>query len=122
MSRNKFVVLLLLMLVLLGSLNGVMAQGNTLVIWADENRAVILQGLAEQVSADLGITLEVVEQEFGAIRDQLAIAGPVGEGPDILLGAHDWLGQLVTNGAVAPINLDSVSENFLPFTLAAFQY
>ena len=121
MSR-KLIVLMLLSLVLLGSLNGVMAQGNTLVIWADENRAQILQGLAEQVSADLGITLEVVEQDFGGIRDQLTVAGPVGEGPDVLLGAHDWLGQLVTNGAVAPINLDSVSENFLPFTLAAFNY
>lgn len=121
MSR-KLIVLMLLSLVLLGSLNGVMAQGNTLVIWADENRAQILQGLAEQVSADLGITLEVVEQDFGGIRDQLTVAGPVGEGPDVLLGAHDWLGQLVTNGAVAPINLDSVSENFLPFTVAAFNY
>lgn len=122
MARSKFIVLMLLMLVMLGSLSSVMAQGNTLVIWADENRAAILQGLADQVSADLGITLDVVEQEFGAIRDQLTIAGPVGEGPDILLGAHDWLGQLVTNGAVAPIDLSSVEENFLPFTLAAFQY
>lgn len=121
MSR-KLIVLMLLSLVLLGSLNGVMAQGNTLVIWADENRAQILQGLADQVSADLGITLEVVEQDFGGIRDQLTVAGPVGEGPDVLLGAHDWLGQLVTNGAVAPINLDSVAENFLPFTIAAFNY
>jgi len=122
MSRSKLMVLLLLVLVMLGSLNGVMAQGTTLVIWADENRAQILQGLADQVSADLGITLDIVEQPFGGIRDQLTIAGPVGEGPDILLGAHDWLGQLVTNGAVAPMNLDSVSDNFLPFTLAAFNY
>jgi arabinogalactan oligomer / maltooligosaccharide transport system substrate-binding protein len=122
MSRSKFIVLILLVLTILGSINGVMAQDNTLVIWADENRAVILQGLAEQVSADLGITLDIVEQDFGGIRDQLSIAGPVGEGPDILLGAHDWLGQLVTNGSVAPINLDSVADNFLPFTLAAFNY
>lgn len=122
MSRSKLLVLLLLAMLLLGSFSGVMAQGTTLVIWADETRAAILQGLADQVSADLGITLEVVEQEFGGIRDQLTIAGPVGEGPDILVGAHDWLGQLVTNGAVAPINLESVADNFLPFTLAAFQY
>jgi maltose-binding protein MalE len=122
MSRSKFIVLMLLVLTILGSINSVIAQDNTLVIWADENRAGILQGLADQVSADLGITLDVVEQDFGGIRDQLSIAGPVGEGPDILIGAHDWLGQLVTNGAVAPINLDSVAENFLPFTLAAFNY
>jgi len=122
MSRSKFMVLVLLMALVLGSINSVIAQDNTLVIWADETRAAILQGLAEQVSAELGITLDIVEQDFGGIRDQLTIAGPVGEGPDILLGAHDWLGQLVTNGAIAPINLDSVVDNFLPFTVAAFAY
>ena len=33
------------------------------------------------------------------------VAGPAGEGPDIIIGAHDWLGELVTNGLLAPIDL-----------------
>lgn len=119
---RKFMVLILLLAALLGTLNSVMAQSSTLVVWADTTRAPVILGLVDQVSADLGVTLEVVEVGFGDIRDQLLVAGPVGEGPDILIGAHDWLGQLVSNGAVAPIDLSAVAENFLPFTLAAFQY
>ena len=57
---------------------------------------------------------------FVDIPDQLAVAGPSGEGPDIIIGAHDWLGQLVTNGLVAPLDLASVSVYFLDAAMNAF--
>jgi arabinogalactan oligomer/maltooligosaccharide transport system substrate-binding protein len=120
MSRNKFVVLVLVLALLLGSFNAVLAQGTTLKIWADADRTEILLGLAEEVRTNLGI--ELVIENPGDVRAQILVAGPVGEGPDVFLGAHDWLGQLVANGAVAPVNLGDKAENFLPFTLAAFQY
>ncbi|HEY45048.1 MAG TPA: maltose ABC transporter substrate-binding protein [Anaerolineae bacterium] len=73
-------------------------------------------------ATDYGVELVVQEMGFGDIRDQLAIAGPAGEGPDIIIGAHDWLGQLVANGLVAPIDLGAKEGEFLEAALTAFIY
>jgi arabinogalactan oligomer / maltooligosaccharide transport system substrate-binding protein len=122
MSRNKFFILMVVAALLLGTLGSTFAQGTTLVIWADITRAPAILELADAVAAE-GITLEVVEISMGEIRDGLLVAGPAGEGPDVLIGAHDWLGQLVTNAAVAPINLsDDLRAEFSPSALQAFSY
>src|SRR3972149_8641041 len=93
-----------------------------LVVWADETRAPIISDLGNQFAADFGVTLTVQEMGFGDIRDQLAVAGPAGEGPDIIIGAHAWLGQLVANGLVAPLDLGAKAGEFLPAALDAFAY
>ncbi|MEX2143171.1 MAG: maltose ABC transporter substrate-binding protein [Anaerolineales bacterium] len=93
-----------------------------LVVWADETRSTIISELGNQFAADYGITLVVQEMGFGDIRDQLAVAGPAGEGPDIIIGAHDWLGQLVANGLVAPLDLGANDGEFLPAAIDAFAY
>lgn len=123
MSRSKFFILLVLAALLLGTISSAFAQETTLVVWADETRAPALLELADQVEADLGVTLDVVQMGFGAIREQLVIAGPAGEGPDVLIGAHDWLGQFVLNAAVVPINLpEDLLAEFSPVGLNAFSY
>jgi len=76
-----------------------------LTIWADDTRAPVLESLGEAFEAEYGIPIIVTEKAFGDIRDDLAIAGPTGEGPAIIIGAHDWLGQLVENGLVAEMSL-----------------
>lgn len=68
------------------------------------------------------MTVEVQQLNFGDIRDQLTQAGPAGEGPDVIIGAHDWLGQLVTAGVVAPIDLGDRAGEFLPVAIQAFTY
>ena len=93
-----------------------------LVIWADDTRAPVITPFAEQFAADNGITVAVQELAFGDIRDRLIVAGPAGEGPDIIIGAHDWLGQLVAAGAVAPLDVSSVEDQFSEAALAAFNY
>jgi maltose-binding protein MalE len=93
-----------------------------LVIWADDTRAPVITPFAEQFAADNGITVAVQELAFGDIRDRLIVAGPAGEGPDIIIGAHDWLGQLVAAGAVAPLDISSVEDQFSEAALAAFNY
>ena len=52
----------------------------------------------------------------------MIIAVPAGEGPDIYIGVHDWLGALVESGLVAPIDLGDKKDNFVPSTLDAFTY
>jgi maltose-binding protein MalE len=93
-----------------------------LVIWADDTRAPVITPFAEEFAAANGITVAVQELGFGDIRDRLIVAGPAGEGPDIIIGAHDWLGQLVAAGAVAPLDVSSVEDQFTEAALAAFNY
>lgn len=92
----------------------------TLVVWADETRAPILQALADEFEAAYGVGLEV--QQVADINDQLPIAAPAGEGPDIFIGPHDRLGGWVSSGLLAPIDLGAKSDQFLPATLTAFTY
>ncbi len=97
-------------------------SGLSLTIWADNTRAPILQDLAAGFEEEYGVTLVVEELGFGDIRDQLTIAGPAGEGPDIIVGAHDWLGELVSNGVLAPIDLGDKAADFAPAAIDAFTY
>ncbi|MCA9912771.1 MAG: extracellular solute-binding protein, partial [Anaerolineae bacterium] len=121
MSRSKLLVLLVFAL-LLGSFSSVLAQDEGLLIWADATRAPIFQDLGQQFEAEFGVPVEVAEIAFGDIRDQLLVAGPAGEGPDILIGAHDWVGQLVANGAIVPIEMGDLAGEFSESALNAFTY
>jgi maltose-binding protein MalE len=93
-----------------------------LVIWADDTRTPAITPFAEQFGTDNGLTVAVQEIGFGDIRDRLVVAGPAGEGPDIIIGAHDWLGQLVSSGVVSPLDVSAVSDGFSEASISAFNY
>ncbi|QPC81522.1 extracellular solute-binding protein [Phototrophicus methaneseepsis] len=122
--RRNFVGILLVVALVLGVVTSAMAQddANTLEIWADVTRAPVLNELAPTIEEELGITLEVVELGLGDIRDQLLIAGPVGEGPDIIIQPHDSLGLLVANGAIVPLDLEGYEDLFYESTLDLFTF
>ncbi len=95
----------------------------TLTIWADDTRTPILLGFADEFLADYNVQLIV--EDLGRVQDirsQAIIAIPAGEGPDIYLGVHDWLGALVESGLVAPIDLGDKRGEFVESTLDAFTY
>lgn len=120
---NKRILVLALMLLVIASLSVsfVSAQDDALVVWADEARTPIIEALGEAFTAEYGIPVQVTQLDFGSIRDQLIIAGPAGEGPDILIGAHDWLGQLTADDLLAPIDLaPELIEQISPVALQAF--
>jgi arabinogalactan oligomer/maltooligosaccharide transport system substrate-binding protein len=68
------------------------------------------------------VEVTVQEVAFDEIRDQLSTAGPAGDGPDVIVGAHDWLGQLAGDGVVAPIDLGGKENEFQPVAIQAFTY
>jgi maltose-binding protein MalE len=95
----------------------------TLKIWADDTRTPILQGLADDFLKEYNVALVVEDLgQVQAIRAQLIIAIPAGEGPDIYIGVHDWLGGLVESGLAAPIDLGDKRDEFVESTLDAFTY
>ncbi len=97
------------------------AEGS-LTVWADELRAPIIEKIGKDFEAKYNVPVRVQQLGFGDIRDQLKVAGPAGEGPDILIGAHDWLGTLVTNGLLSPIDLGDKTKSFDPVALKGFTY
>jgi maltose-binding protein MalE len=89
----------------------------TLTIWADDTRAPILQDLAPAVCENYSLQLDVVLKS--SIRDDFQVAAPVGEGPDIIVIAHDQAGTLVENALLAPVDLGGKSADFAPKALEA---
>jgi arabinogalactan oligomer / maltooligosaccharide transport system substrate-binding protein len=57
-----------------------------------------------------GITINVVYKKD--VRNEFIKAVPEGKGPDLMVGAHDWTGQLVGAGTVAPIVIGSLGNQF----------
>ena len=57
-----------------------------------------------------GITINVVYKKD--MRHEFIKAVPEGKGPDLMVGAHDWTGQLVASGTVAPIVVGSLASQF----------
>lgn len=96
-------------------------EGADLLIWADQQPIPALRVLAEEFEAEHGMQVAIQEVGFDEIRGQLQSAGPAGEGPDLLVGAHDWLGELVLNGSVASIELPE-PDRFEEVALEAFTW
>ncbi|TMR23562.1 maltose ABC transporter substrate-binding protein [Nonomuraea turkmeniaca] len=80
------------------------AGSGTLVIWADPSRVKPLKPFADQFGTENGVTVEVKEISKDNQMTFLT-ASQQGSGPDIMIGAHDWIGNLVQNGAIDPVTL-----------------
>ncbi|MFB4282851.1 extracellular solute-binding protein [Nonomuraea sp. MTCD27] len=80
------------------------AGGGTLVIWADPSRVQPLKPFADRFGTENGVTVEVKEISKDNQMTFLT-ASQQGSGPDIMIGAHDWIGNLVQNGAIDPVTL-----------------
>ncbi|SDJ77106.1 arabinogalactan oligomer / maltooligosaccharide transport system substrate-binding protein [Nonomuraea maritima] len=94
------------------------AGGGTLVIWADPSRVTPLKPFADQFGAENGVTVEV--KEISKDNQQTFLtASQQGSGPDIMIGAHDWIGNLVQNGAIDPVTL--TEEQKAAFSAKAIQ-
>jgi maltose-binding protein MalE len=95
----------------------------TLRIWADDTRTEPLLALADEFLTEYNV--ELIVEDLGVVQDirsQVIIAVPAGEGPDIYIGVHDWLGALVESGLVAPIDLGDKRDEFVESNLDAFTY
>lgn len=121
--KNRVFALVVLAALLVGMIVPVAAQdGPVITIYADETRSEPLREIGAQFEEENGIAVEVVEFPYGEIRDTFTTAAPNGEGPDIIIGGHDWIGEMVINGLLLPIDLGDKAELFVPATVNAFNY
>jgi maltose-binding protein MalE len=98
------------------------SKEGVLTIWLSGGPSKAVTNASKDFTAKYNIPVNVQELDFGGIRDNLKVAGPAGEGPDIIVGAHDWLGELVTNGLLEPLDLGDKASSFDPVALQAFTY
>ncbi|WP_405427419.1 extracellular solute-binding protein [Micromonospora sp. NBC_00617] len=81
------------------------AAGGKLVIWADDKRTEALKPFAEKFGQENGVTVEVQAVPNEDLQNNFVTVSSQGGGPDVVIGAHDWIGNLVQNGAIDPVQL-----------------
>ncbi len=95
----------------------------TLTVWVDANRVDELRDIADQFEEDKGVKVDLVQKEYGDVmREDFIQQVPTGEGPDVMIGGHDWLGQLVQNGVVAPLELGDSAADFSDVAIQAMSF
>ena len=94
-----------------------------LVIWADDKRAAALEGVAAAFGEENGITVAVQAVSNDVLQTNFVTANTAGNGPDVVVGAHDWIGNMVQNGAIDPLPLpDAQRQQFSDIALRGVTY
>ena len=95
------------------------AEG-ALVVWADDTRTPVIEAISEQFTADSGVEVQVVEKARDSIRADFETQAPAGQGPDVIVGAHDWVGSYVSQGLITPVELGDVADGLAEVSVRAF--
>ena len=72
-----------------------------LLVWMDSDRGYALAPAAKKFETDFGIKVTIESPE--KITDSFAIAAQAGKGPDIVIWAHDKIGEWADSGLIAPV-------------------
>lgn len=92
-----------------------------LVVWTDEGKLAAVTQVASLFADEHGI--DVTVQAIPDLRSSFLNANEAGNGPDVLVGAHDWIGQLVANNAIDPIYLnEEVTDGFAAAAIEAVTF
>jgi maltose/maltodextrin transport system substrate-binding protein len=85
-----------------------------LVIWTGANRDhAAFQAIIDKFEADLGVTVTIEEVE--PLTDKFQQAAATGDGPDIVLWAHDRFGEWAAGGLIAPVTPSTqITDGILP--------
>jgi arabinogalactan oligomer / maltooligosaccharide transport system substrate-binding protein len=91
-------------------------------VWTDKDRKTAVERVVGQWASSKGLSVEVVEKDFGKIRDDLKTV-QAENAPDVIIGAHDWTGQLAADGLVLPLFPSKATRAQFPaYALGAFSY
>ena len=94
----------------------------TLTIWADDTRFTQVETIAEDFTAKTGVKVNVVQKSESDMDTEFTTQVPTGNGPDLIVMAHDKLGDLVANGVVAPVDLGEAKSQFADVAVKGVTY
>jgi len=115
--RRMFALAVFLLVAAIGI--GAMAQV-TITIYADDTRTPLLRQVGADYTDATGVLIEVIEFPNSELRSQYITATQAQEGPDIVVGANDWVGELVANGLIEAMDIGARSGDFSSAALQAF--
>jgi maltose-binding protein MalE len=86
---------------------------NEVVLWTalEGIELTTLRTAVDEFQLSSGVKVTVLPVPFAAFQQKMLIAGPAGHGPDLLLGPHDWIGQLSLARLLAPLPSDLISAD-----------
>jgi len=97
-------------------------QTRQLRIWVDNVQKPAVDRIADVWGRQRGVNVIAVVKDFGKIRDDLKTVRPE-DAPDVIVGPHDWVGELAANGLVVPLSPSrTVRSQFPGYALDAFSY
>jgi maltose/maltodextrin transport system substrate-binding protein len=92
-----------------------------LLIWMDADRASAMQLVANKFEQDYGIPVRIETPE--KITDNFPLAAQAGKGPDIVIWAHDKVGEWADGGIIAPIEVTAAyKQQFYPMAWDAVRH
>ncbi|MDO5746907.1 MAG: maltose ABC transporter substrate-binding protein [Actinomycetaceae bacterium] len=96
--------------------------GGEITIWGDETRGDIVKALGEKFEADYGTKVNFVQKSNEDLIPEYTKQVNSKSGPDIVINAHDKLGELIKNGVVSPVDIAAVKDKFVPSAVQAVTY
>lgn len=102
-------------------------ERNDLVVWTafEGGEFETLTKLLAGYQSESGREVVLLKVPFASLRQKVLVAGPALQGPDILIGPHDWVGMLQTAELLAPIPervLSGENGDFYPIAVRAGTY
>lgn len=101
---------------------GTTGELGTITIWADDTRYPQMQEIAKDFTSKTQIGLNVVQKPTADIAQEFITQVPTGNGPDVIVTAHDGLGQLVENGVVGTVDLGTAKADLAPAAIQGVTY
>ena len=98
------------------------ATVGSLTIWADDTRTGPLKELAKDFTAQTQIDVNIFSKSNDTMSKDFIAQVPTGKGPDMMVTAHDGLGELVNNGVVAPVDIADSADAFTESAVQAVTY
>ncbi|GAA4444833.1 hypothetical protein GCM10023170_022770 [Phytohabitans houttuyneae] len=93
------------------------------LIWADQRRADALRRFAADFLATHGVRLRFRTEQLERLHALLVDGGDGDEVPDVVVGPHDWVGDLAARGLIEPLVMSHRRrEAFLPEAIEAMTW
>ena len=98
------------------SLPAMAFEDDRLTIWMGDNKGPKgIREVAERFTADTGIAIEIVHPDN--LTDRFQQAAGSGQGPDIVIWAHDRMGEWAQSGLLTPVSpSDGFRSRYFDFT------
>jgi maltose/maltodextrin transport system substrate-binding protein len=84
-----------------------------LLLWMDADRGRALEPIAQKFEHDFGLKVSIESPE--KLTDSFPLAAQAAKGPDVVVWAHDKLGEWADGGLIAPIEVsDAFAKRLFP--------